>query len=203
MQEKGAIEVQRALAVGQQVPGVARQVLVHALLRHDPFRRVEHRHPVPLVTNAADLVQPLLQVGLQQVVQGIDPLVEQHEIHPRQRQHLSGEGAGMRTHQAGRVVRVFLLETLAQRRGADHVGRARIGILTVNHQAHQAGRRRRDALEGGRQVEPFRPALQEAHAEPLSPAALGQEQRPGGRLDGREVLAQGLVGLERRIRIDK
>ena len=45
--EVGAVEVERLLLIGQQVPGVAGQVLVHPLLRHDRLRLVEPEHGRP------------------------------------------------------------------------------------------------------------------------------------------------------------
>ena len=56
--EVGAVEVERALAVRQQVPGVAGQVLVHPLLRHDRLRLVqpEHRPAFAVALLVADAV---------------------------------------------------------------------------------------------------------------------------------------------------
>ena len=49
----------------------------------------------------------------------------------------------------------------------------------------------------------FRAAIEDGDTEAARSAGLRQQQRPGRRLDGREVLAQFLVGLRGRIRIDE
>ena len=98
---------------------------------------------------------------------------------------------------------MLLLEQPAEGGGADHVGRAGIWVLAVNDHANEAGIGFGDALDGVFGAQAFGAAVQNTDSEPFGAAALGQQERPGGRFDGGEILAQGLVGLKGGIRADK
>ena len=64
MPEVGAVQVERALAEGEQVPRVAGQVNVHQLLRHDALGRVDDGGAILLVADALDLGQVAVRAGL-------------------------------------------------------------------------------------------------------------------------------------------
>ena len=109
----------------------------------------------------------------------------------------------MRTDQAHRASGKLFLQFLGQESGARHVDRARIRILPVDDQADEPGAGVDDAFDRIAGGEAFSPAIQDADAEAFGAAALGQEQGPGGSLDCREILAQALIHLERRIGADE
>ena len=122
--EVRAVEIERLFPIGQKIPGITRQVLVHQFLGHDPLRRIEHRHAILLVADAFDRCQVIAEVGLEQIVQGIDAFVEQDDVHAIQREHFLGQRAGMRADEAGGVFGVLLFELPTEGGGADHVGGA-------------------------------------------------------------------------------
>lgn len=155
------------------------------------------------MADALDLVEAGLQVGLEQIVQRVNALVEENDVNVLVRQDFQWQRADVRAHETSHQIRMRLLELVRQRGGANHVRSAGIGILAVNDEAHQAGAGLRDAGDGGVLGKAFGAAIQNGHAEALGAAALRQQQAPGGRFNRGIVLAQVLVGLGGRIRVYK
>src|ERR1043165_6059694 len=103
-----------------------------------------------------------------------------------------------------RAVRGMLrFELGAEGSGADHVGGAGIGVLAIDDQANQARVGVGDAFDRGVNAQTLGAAVEDGRAEAFGAAALGQEQGPGGRFDGVEILAEGLIGLEGGVRADE
>ena len=188
MPEMRAIHIQRSLAIGQQVPGIARQIDVHAFLWHHRLRRV-HEHDgraltiTLLVADAGHPMNVALEVAAQQIVQGIDALVLEHDIDIRQRQHVAGQGAGVRGDESDRKLRGLRANFLREPSGTDHARSARIRVLAIDHEDHQARLERLNTSHRVGQRQLFGVAIENRAAETLGAAALCEQQRPGGRLD--------------------
>lgn len=75
MPEVRAIQVERPLVVREQIPGIAREVLIHSLGRDHLFGRIELRRAILLVANATDLFEVRPEIGAKQVMQGVNALI--------------------------------------------------------------------------------------------------------------------------------
>ena len=168
------------LAIREQVPGITGEIHVHRL-GGPRTRRVEHGNAILLVTNPFYLGQVAPQVGSQQIAQGIDA-IQQDQINAVQCQHLTGQRARVRADETDGITGLLLLERRAQRGRRRSVSRAGIRVLTINDEADQAGIGFRDALYRVFNGQALGAAVQNADPEPFGAAALGQQERPSGRL---------------------
>ena len=80
MPEVRAIHIERLLAIRQEVPRISRQVDVHLTLWHYPLWFVENWHVAFLVSDSLHLVEIVLKIALQEIMQGIDSLVEKDDV---------------------------------------------------------------------------------------------------------------------------
>jgi len=198
-----AIQVQRLLIVRQQIPRVTWKVDVHPILRHHVLRRVEPRPAVQLVADAFHGLHFVIEIAAQQILHRVNALVQKHIINALFRQHLMRQRAHVRADDGDLVFRMRLLQTLRQRDGADHVGRSRVRILSVNGKAHEPWIGFINPLHRLLERQPFRAGVENRSLKSIAPARLRQQQCPRRWLDGGVDFGQFLVRLFRRIGRDE
>ena len=133
MPEVGPIQIERLFVIRQKIPSVAGQILVHTLLGNHGLGLVQNQLATALVPQTLHSVDFILEIGGQEIVEGVDPLVEEDEIHKGQRQHFPWKCAGVGTNKAGLDLWMGQLEGGAKTAGPDHVGRSGIRVLSVDH----------------------------------------------------------------------
>ena len=79
--EVRAVQIERLLVVRQEIPGVSRQIDIHAFLGNDPFGRIDAERAVLLVADALDPAEVGVKVAGQEAVQGVDALIQEDDIY--------------------------------------------------------------------------------------------------------------------------
>jgi pyruvate dehydrogenase E1 component len=83
-----ALRAQEILAEKYKVSADVWSATSYKLLRNDALRFIQPRRTRVLPTNPAHLAELRFKIGGEQVVQGIDPFVQEDDVNVRQREHL-------------------------------------------------------------------------------------------------------------------
>ena len=116
------IQIERFFLEWQQIPSITGQINVHPLLRNHLFGAIEDDMAILLVANALDPRQVIAQIRLQQVMEGINPLIQQSDIEIRKAKNLFRQRTDMRPDNGDDGFGILLLNSLRQATGADHTG---------------------------------------------------------------------------------